>query len=221
MQVWSTILGALALGGGAAALGHATVHGFSGQQAALAFFLWLNVLVALWEICLFLRIGAIRARHERWVVEHRGRELERALQFLRTPVSLARLFSPDLWAELWSSYALFDDSYADRRSFGFFVDVGNGFTTLVPSLVFLVGMSAPALPARVLGIIGLLLFYQMWYGTLVYLASYVYNRHWRGHSLTSVALFVALTNAVWLTFPILGLVVSVRMILDGTYAVVR
>lgn len=221
MQVWSLVLGAVALGGAAAALVHACVHDANAHQAALGCFLCLNVIVALWEICLFLRIGAIRARHERLKVDYHGRELDRALDFLRTPVPIARLFSPDLWSELWSSYALFDDSYADRRSFGFFIDVGNGFSTLVPSLVFLVGMTAPVLPARVLGIVGLLLFYQMAYGTLIYLMSYVLNRRWRGHPPVHVALFVGLSNGLWLVFPGWGIVVSVRMILDGTYAVVR
>jgi hypothetical protein len=128
-------------------------------------------------------------------------------------VPLARLFSPTLWAGIWSAYALYDESYASRKSFGFFVDVGNGLTTLVPSLVFLCSMTFALLPARALGILGLLLFYQMWYGTVVYLFSYFFNGRHRGRPWREVAILVVAMNGLWLTFPVLGAYVSVSMLL--------
>ena len=42
---------------------------------------------------------------------------------------------------MWASYAVFDPSYANRQSFGFFIDVGNGLTTLAPTLIFLVSLA--------------------------------------------------------------------------------
>ncbi|HKP57686.1 MAG TPA: hypothetical protein VJV78_13235 [Polyangiales bacterium] len=194
---------------------------FNAHQAALAFFLVLNVLIALWEICLFLRIDLIRAQHEDFRERFRGRELDRVKEFFKTKVPLTRVLSPTVWAELWSSYSVFDPSYADRKSFGFFIDIGNGFSTPLPCLLFLYGMTYEPFSARVLGVIGVLVFYQMWYGTIVYLTSYVMNKRYVGHSFSNVALFVGLSNGLWLTFPLWGIAVALSMIVSNTYAVVR
>src|SRR5262245_55613644 len=174
MRVWNVVLFAVVAGTAVPIFLHHDVHGvFNPHQMALAFFAWLNAIIALWELCLFLRIDLIEEQHRRFVAEYRGRELACARDFFAKRVPLARVFSPTLWAELWSTYSVFDDSYADRKSFGFFVDIGNGFSTLIPSLLFLYGMTYEILPARVLGIVGLLLFYQTWYGTIVYFSSFI------------------------------------------------
>jgi hypothetical protein len=52
-------------------------------------------------------------------------------------------------------------SYSDQTTYGFFVDVGNGFTTLVPSILYALCMTWPLLPARVVGIMGMIKFYQV------------------------------------------------------------
>jgi hypothetical protein len=179
----------------------------------------LNVIIALWEICLFLRIDLIEQQHRQFVGRYRGRELDRVKEYFATPVPLARVFSPTLWAELWSTYSIFDDSYADRKSFGFFVDIGNGFTTLIPSLVFLYGMTFDLLSPRILGMLGLLLFYQTWYGTLVYFGSFVLNRRYRGHSRANLALFVGMSNGLWFTFPLWGMYVAVTLIETNSFAI--
>jgi hypothetical protein len=62
---------------------------------------------------------------------------------------------------VWSTYSLYDPSYCNRESFGFFIDVGNGWTTLVPSLVFVWGLTYDILEPRALGIMGCLMFYQV------------------------------------------------------------
>src|SRR5262245_6678892 len=129
IRVGTLVLGAVVAGTALPVWLHVQRHGFDARQAGLAFFLWLNTLVALWEICLGLRIDLIEAQHRRFADEYRGRPLDRVRDFFLARVPLARALSPSLWAEIWSSYALFDPSYADRRSFGFFVDVGNGLTT--------------------------------------------------------------------------------------------
>lgn len=220
MRVYQLVIFGIAVGTGVPIYLHHEVHGvFNVHQAGLAFFLWLNTLVALWEICLYLRIDLIEEQHARFVRDYRGRELDRVKDFFSVEVPVERTFSPGVWAELWSSYSVFDPSYADRKSFGFFVDIGNGFTTLVPALLFLYGMTYEPIPARALGIVGLLLFYQMWYGTVVYLASYLMNKRYRGHSPINVALFVGLSNGLWLTFPIWGIVVSILLIGSGSYEI--
>jgi hypothetical protein len=220
LRVWHVVVVAV-IGGTAAPIAlHHHHHGvFNAPQMALAFFAWLNAIIALWEICLFLRIDLIEEQHRRFLVEYRGRELERARDFFAKPVPLRRLLSPTLWAELWSTYSVFDDSYADRKSFGFFVDIGNGFSTLVPSLLFLYGMTFAILPARVLGMVGLLLFYQTWYGTVVYFWSFLLNKRYRGHGALNLALFVGTSNGLWLTFPLAGMYAAVVLIQTDSYAI--
>ena len=219
LRVWNVVLFTV-VGGTAVPIAlHRHFHGvFNPHQMALAFFTWLNAIIALWEICLFLRIDLIEEQHRRFVAEYRGRELQCARDFFAKPVPLRRLFSPTLWAELWSTYSIFDDSYADRKSFGFFVDIGNGFSTLIPSLLFLYGMTFEVVPARVLGIVGLLLFYQTWYGTIVYFASFVMNKRYRGHTPWNLMLFVGMSNGLWLTFPLWGIYAAVVMIERDSYA---
>ena len=219
MRVFHVVLLAVVAGTAVPVVLHHDVHGvFNAHQMALAFFAWLNAIIALWEICLFLRIDLIEEQHRRFVAEYRGRELECARDFFKKPVPLRRLFSPTLWAELWSTYSVFDDSYANRKSFGFFVDIGNGFSTLLPSLLFLYGMTYEILPARVLGIVGLLLFYQTWYGTVVYFTSFILNKRYRGHTPLNLALFVGMSNGLWLTFPLWGIYAAVTMIEESSYA---
>jgi hypothetical protein len=93
-------------------------------EAALAFFLWLNAIIAGWELCLFARIGAIETAHPARVAQYRGRELDAVRAFFATRISPTQILSPRIWGELWATYALFDESYADRKSFGFAIDVG-------------------------------------------------------------------------------------------------
>jgi hypothetical protein len=220
MRVWHVVLFTVAAGAVVPIALHHRAYGvFNPFQIALAFFLWLNAIIALWEICLFLRIDLIGEQHRRFVTAYKGRELDRVKDFFVSPLPPRRVLSPTTWAELWSSYAIFDESYANRTSFGFFVDVGNGFTTLVPTLVFLYGMTFAPIPARALGIVGVLIFYQMWYGTIVYFGSFVLNKRYVGHTRLNLAVFVGLSNGLWLTFPILGIYASIVMIYRDSYAI--
>ena len=80
--------------------------------------------------------------------------------YLFQPVELSELFGLSHWAQMWSDYCALDPSYADSTSFGFCIDVGNGFTTVLPSLAFMVGMTRELMDARWLGMVGLISFYQ-------------------------------------------------------------
>ncbi len=220
MRVYQIVLVALLVGTGVPiALHHEAHGGFDLDQIGIAFFLWLNAIIAFWEIALFLRIDLIEAQYARFREQYEGRELARVKDFFGTQIPLGKVLSPTTWAEVWSSYALFDESYANRRSFGFFIDVGNGFSTLVPTLLCLYGMTYPILPARLLGVVLLLLNYQMWYGTLVYFSSYVFNERYAGHSPRNVALFVGLTNGLWFTFPLWAMYAAIVLIYTDSYAV--
>ena len=220
MRIWNVISLAVVAGTAAPVLYHYQLHGVVNPwQVALAFFLWLNTIIAFWEICLLFRIDHIAAEHVRFREAYAGREIERITDFLLSKVRPRKLLSPTLWSEIWSSYSVFDESYANKKSFGFCADVGNGFTTLIPSLLFLIAMTAHQLPARAVGIMGLLIFYQMWYGTVVYLGSYFLNKRHVGRPLLHVFVMVVMMNGVWLTFPLAGIYAAISMITTDSYAI--
>ncbi len=220
MRIYHVVLVALLLGTGVPVALHHQVHGVvNPHQIGLAFFLWLNAIIAFWEICLFLRIDLIEEEFADFRERYRGRELDRVIDYFGSEVSASKVFSPTTWSQIWSSYAIFDDSYANRKSFGFFIDVGNGFSTMLPTLLFLYGMTYHVLPARLLGIVGLLICYQMWYGTVVYFGSYVFNKRYVGHSPRNVAIFVGVSNGLWFTFPLWGIWAALQMIYTDSYAV--
>ena len=199
---------------------HQRVHGvYSVTQIGLAFFLVVNVLIAWWEIALMIRQDQIHAEYESIKETYRGREMTRVAEVFVRPIPLIRVLSLRQWTTIWSTYSLFDPGYSDRRSFGYNIDVGNGFTTLVPALLFAFGMTFELMPARVLGIIGIIIFWQMFYGTAVYFFQFFNNGRHKGHSVRDVLLFVGLSNLLWLVFPLWGLCASVRLILDGSYGV--
>jgi hypothetical protein len=199
---------------------HQRVHGvYDATQIGLAFFLVINVLIAWWEIALFFCQDEIHAEYEAIKEPYRGRELARVAEVFKRPIPLFRVLSFCQWTTIWSSYSLFDPGYSDRRSFGYNIDVGNGFTTLVPAVLFAFGMTFELMPARVLGIIGIIIFWQMFYGTAVYFFQFFNNGRHKGHSLRDLMLFVGITNLMWFVFPIWGLSASIQMILDGSYAV--
>lgn len=198
---------------------HRSVHGvYNPRQIGLAFFLVINVLVAWWEIALFVCQDQIRTEYEATQEPYRGREMARIAEVFARPLPLFRVFCFREWTHIWSSYSLFDPGYSDRRSFGYNIDVGNGFTTLIPALLFAFGMTFELMPARVLGIIGVIVFWQMFYGTAVYFFQFVNNRRYEGHSLRDLLLFVGLTNVIWFVFPLWGLCSSIQLIVDGSYA---
>ncbi len=199
---------------------HHRTHGVvDGTQMGLAFFLVVNAMVAWWEIALFVQQDKIQSEYRAMRVPYRGRELEAVANVFVRPIPLLRILSFREWTWIWSTYSLFDPGYSDRRSFGYNIDVGNGFTTLVPAVVFACGMTFHFVPAPVLGIIGIIIFWQMFYGAAVYFFQFFNNGRHRGHSVRDILLFVGLSNALWLVFPLWGLGSSIRLVLDASYRV--
>jgi len=220
MRVYQVVVAAVVLGTVAPVLLHHQEHGvWNVHQMALAFFLWLNFIIALWEICLFLRIDRIEVDYARFQQQYAGRPLHRVIDFFTTKLSLGQIFSPTTWSQIWSSYALFDPAYADRKSFGFWIDTGNGFSTSIASLLCLVGMTFQVLPARAFGLVLLIACYQMGYGTVVYFSSFVFNKRYVGHTPGNLAAFVGLSNGIWLVFPAWGIWAALQMIYADSYAV--
>ena len=193
----------------------------NGLHVLVNVFLAINLIVCYWEMCLLWRIDAIEERYQRRQSGERTASGPRTRgSFFLSKVAFRELGSRDLWSKVWSEYALYDPSYADRRSFGFAIDVGNGFSTILPSLAIFIGMSFPVLPAIAVGLIGLLVFYQKFYGTLLYFFTYVFNRRYQGKPFANVMAFVGGINGIWLVGPGIGLYVCLRLILDGGFGVI-
>lgn len=65
---------------------------------------------------------------------------------------LREILSPSFWANIWIDYARFDDAYTIPASAGFNIDVGNGHSTLLPTLFLLASMIHPLVDPKVRGV---------------------------------------------------------------------
>jgi hypothetical protein len=101
---------------------------------SLLFFNNLNILIALCEIVLGLNIMFIKDDYRKLAEKYKGREWEACVAFLTMP--LPRVLEGKAWAKMWSTYSLFDPSYQDHESFGFFIDFGDGMSTIPPCLLW-------------------------------------------------------------------------------------
>lgn len=220
VNVWQLVsiclLGGTAL---AVAIHSITYSTFNWIHAVLAFFLVLNILNCFWEISLFLRINYINKKHNENLEIYRGNEGALVSGFLTQPVRRKDLLSFTFWADIWSVYAIFDDSYADKRSFGYFVDSGNGFTTLISTIIVLIGMTCHFLSPVVFGIIALILFHQMIYGTAVYWLSFIVNKRYKIISWQHLLIYIVGSNGVWFVCSIVGAYATVQVLLSNSYAV--
>lgn len=185
----------------------------------LSLFLMINLLIAYWECCLYWRRDSIEERTGYWRERRDATGRTPAVEFLTSSVPLRRILSPTLWADIWAAYCQYDDSYADRRTYGFNVDIGNGFFTPIASLVLLGAMTFEFLPAVLAGILGVALFWQWFYVSSLYVVAFFVAGRQRAISSAEVWIYVIGPNSVWVILPLLGLYVAVRLILDGNYAV--
>ena len=67
--------------------------------------------------------------------------------------------------------------------------------------------------------LGLVLFWQWLYVSSLYVVSFFVAKRHRQIQRREVWIYVLSPNSVWVLFPLLGLYVSARLILDGNYAV--
>ncbi len=196
------------------------VHGdLNALHALLSLFLSVNLLICYWEICLFLRRDLVETRTAYWREWSKRTGGTPAVEFLRTRVPLVRLLSPALWADVWATYSQFDDSYADRRTFGFNVDIVNGFLTPAPTLIVYAAYTFQILPAVLTGIVGVILFWQVMYGASVYLVSFFVAGRQTRISRRDLYAWIVAPNSPWMAGGLLGVYVSIRLISDGDYSV--
>ena len=188
-------------------------------QCLFSLFFSINLLICYWEMCLFFRRDSIEERAEFW--RRRGHDTGRtpAVEFLTTSVPLNRVLSPTVWADVWAAYSMFDSAYEDRNTYGFNIDIANGFATPAPTLTLYVTYTAGLLPAVAAGILGAMLFWQWVYASSLYLVSFFVGRKQTGVTRQQFWIYIFNPNAIWVLFPMLGLYLSVRLILDGDYSV--
>ncbi len=196
------------------------LHGdFDLIHALLILFFSINLWICYWEICLFLERDPIERRAEYWRKRHEETGRTPAIEFLAGKVPLAKALSPASWADVWATYAQIDGSYADRRTYGYIADIGNGFVNLVPTLVLYAAFTVDFLPALAAGIIGAMLFWQLTYGTALYWVSFFLAKRHTRLGRRDICIYIWALNSPWLLFALLGLYVSVRLIADGDYGV--
>jgi len=184
-----------------------------------ALFLSTNLVICFWEICLFFRRDYIESRSAHWQQQRLRTGRSPALAFLATKVPLRSAFSPTVWADVWAAYSVYDGSYADRRTYGFNVDVGNGFITAIPTLILYAAFTTEFLSPLAAGILGVMFFWQWTYATSVYLWSFFIAKRHRDISRGEVYGMILGFNAPWIVVPLLGLYVSIRLAVDGSYSV--
>ncbi len=188
-------------------------------HSVLSLFFSINLLVCYWEICLFFRRDYIERRTDYWRERQRETGRKPTGEFLASKVPLTRILSPTVWADAWATYAQYDSSYADRRTFGFNVDIGNGFVTPLPTLILYAAYTFDFLPAPYAGIIGAMVFWQWIYATTLYGVSFFVAKRQTRISRLETFTFIIVINSFWVLCALLGLYVSVRLIMDGNYSV--
>ena len=197
---------------------HLQRHGvLSPTQILLATFCTINAWICICEISLLAYPAHIQKEAASFAAKYGPSTLPPV--FLFKGVKLRDALGLKYWSVMWSTYASLDASYIDTRSFGYCVDVCNGVSTLVPTVVYAVGMSYPVLSPRVLGMLGLVSFYQECYGTVVYFFQFFFNGRQKLISKPMVLGVVLPANMIWIVFPMLGMWASSRLIRDGTFDV--
>ena len=182
-------------------------------------FFSINLLVCYWEACLFLRRDYIEFRAEYWRERRRETGRSSAHNFFATRIPLTQVLSPTIWSDVWATYAQYDDSYTDRRTFGFNADIANGFVTPVPTLILYAAFTVDFLPALIAGILATMLFWQWTYVTSVYCVSFFMAKRQTRISARELCTYVLAVNSFWVLCPLLGLYVAIRLVVDGNYSV--
>jgi hypothetical protein len=188
-------------------------------QVLLATFCTINVWICICEIALLCYPEEIKRQAAAFAAIYGEGVLPPV--FLFQPVRALDVIGLRYWARMWSTYCSLDPSYADTRTLGYCIDIGNGVSMLVPTVLFALGMTMTSdlVEARYLGMLGLVAFYQMFYGTCLYFFQYVRNKRYAKTPRSQVYGIVLLANGIWMAFPALGMWASARLIIDGTYSI--
>ena len=169
-----------------------------------------------------MHILLIQEDYKKLRAKYTGNEWACCIEFLLKPLTLSQLFDGKVWSKMWSTYALYDPSYQNYESFGFFIDFGNGLSTIPPSILMNLAIVMPEkLSPLLVGCVGLAMYWQVMYGTIIYVLSFMFNRRYEGKSTLEVSLFVGISNSLWFFFPIAGIYSCVCILRDGNTSVFR
>lgn len=200
---------------------------------SILFFNNLNVLIALCEIALGNNIEFIRNDYQNLIKEYRNQKTGKPIMaeylagfaYLNTPLCLKDIYDGgQKWSRMWSTYSLWDPSYSNPESFGFFIDVGNGWSTILPCWLWNFAILLPhqftpnnddsPTVVVLLGFIGACSYWQVLYGTIIYFLSFCWNKRYKNKPLAEVLGFVGFANGIWFFFPIACLWASYKLLLD-------
>ena len=185
----------------------------------LAFFLSTNLVICYWEICLFFKRDYIESRNTYWRERRQQTGRSPAAEFLTSKVPLKAALSPTVWADVWATYSVSDGSFADRRTYGFNVDVANGFVTAIPTVILYAALATEFLSPVTTGIVGIMMFWQWTYATSAYWMSFFVAKRHRDIPRGEFYVLILGTNAPWVLCPLVGLYASIRLVLDDSYRV--
>lgn len=87
------------------------------------------------------------------------------------------------------------------------------------SMILLYSIIQPVWSPQTLGIIGIVMYYQKWYGTIMYLFQFFNNKRYQKLSWPEILLCVLFSNGIWVVFPMIGFYASVTMIYSNSYAI--
>eukprot|EP00561_Arcocellulus_cornucervis_P012636 CAMPEP_0185805224 /NCGR_PEP_ID=MMETSP1322-20130828/3725_1 /TAXON_ID=265543 /ORGANISM="Minutocellus polymorphus, Strain RCC2270" /LENGTH=205 /DNA_ID=CAMNT_0028501253 /DNA_START=146 /DNA_END=760 /DNA_ORIENTATION=+ len=154
---------------------------------ALLFFNYLNIFIALCEIALGRHAELIKKDYLALKEQFKGKEWDGCLAFLLMPLSVGQIFDMKTWSKMWTTYALYDPSYQNTEAFGFFIDVGNGWSTIPPSVLLNYaiiygpsGSAGDAITPLLVGCVSIASLWQITYGTIIYFLSFIWNRRYQG-----------------------------------------
>lgn len=184
---------------------------------SLVFFNNLNIFIAICEICFGYQITFIQQHYKKLQATYCDghREWEALWDLINMPLNLSQLLDAQTWAQMWSTYALFDSSYQSNESYGFFIEVGNGWSTIVPCLLLNWAMVRPdAVDPLMIGCVTVASYWQMLYGTVIYFLSFSFNRRYEGFDPVKLGAFVILTNGIWMVFPGMAIYAAVCVLRD-------
>lgn len=188
----------------------------------------LNMLIAICEIILGAEIKQIQADYQRNLKVYSGpKQYEAAFEYLFLPMNVSTLFSAKTWSKMWSTYALWDPSYQNQESFGFFIDVGNGWSTIPPCVLWNIAIVCPALLESSfgsnaylwVGVLGCCSYWQILYGTIIYFLSFIFNKRYETRPIVEVCGFVGIANGIWFIFPIIALYASVVILKHQDFSI--
>ena len=171
-----------------------------------------------------MNLPLVRSTYKTLVKRHGKRNAMSAVHALFSlPLTVREALTLKTWHIVWSTYSLYDPSYSNPEAFGFFVDVGNGWSTIIPSVAFSAGLiyGVPPEYTALWAVVCLCSFYQMLYGTVIYLLSYIYNKRYEGFGFFEVTAFVAVSNLLWIVFPTVGMGVCYGVVVTGSLEGVR